>query len=112
VVSGPLTVEVQVAAVSGFLSFVPFQILKRTRQDSREIILRGQRGSAVTHYPVAAFCFARSRFFEVARVFVRLNHVACFIVNANHCIIPNPGLPIGVPKFQAELAAAFLQIGR
>jgi hypothetical protein len=25
---------------------------------------------------VAAFCFARSRFFEVARVFVRLDHVA------------------------------------
>ena len=31
VVSGPLTEEAQVAAVSGFLSFVPFQILKRTR---------------------------------------------------------------------------------
>jgi hypothetical protein len=27
VVSGPLTEEAQVAAVSGFLSFVPFQIL-------------------------------------------------------------------------------------
>jgi hypothetical protein len=71
VVSGPLTEEVQVAAVSGFLSFVPFQILKRTRQDSREIILRGQRGSAVTHYPVAAFCFACSRFFEIALALVR-----------------------------------------
>ncbi|PYK18674.1 MAG: hypothetical protein DME56_12760 [Verrucomicrobia bacterium] len=45
-------------------------------------------------------------------MFVRLNHVACFIVNANHCIIPNPGLPIGVPKFEVELAAAFHQIGR
>ena len=28
------------AAVSVFLSFVPFQILKRTRQHGREIILR------------------------------------------------------------------------
>jgi hypothetical protein len=32
--------EAQAAAVSGFLSFVPFQILKWTRQHSREIICR------------------------------------------------------------------------
>jgi hypothetical protein len=38
VVSGPLREEVQVAAVSGFLSFVPFQILKRAKEHSREII--------------------------------------------------------------------------
>ena len=27
------------------------------------------------------------RFFEIARVVVRFNHVACLIVNANHCIV-------------------------
>jgi len=53
VVSGPLTEEAQVAAVSGFLSFVPFQILKRTRQDSREIILRGQRAGEGNRTPVS-----------------------------------------------------------
>src|SRR6267378_3518314 len=53
VVSGPLTEEeAQVASVSGFLSFVPFQILKRTRQDSREIILRGQRAGEGNRIPV------------------------------------------------------------
>jgi hypothetical protein len=38
VVSGPLREEVQVAAVSGFLSFGPFQILRGKKQHSREII--------------------------------------------------------------------------
>jgi hypothetical protein len=38
--------------------------------------------SAVTFHRVAAFCFARSRFFEVVRVVVRFDHVARFIVNA------------------------------
>jgi len=35
---------------------------------------------------VAAFYFTckRSLLFELARVFVRLNHVASFIINANH----------------------------
>ena len=34
---------------------------------------------------VAALCFLlRSPFFEFARVLVRFNHVASFIVNANH----------------------------
>jgi hypothetical protein len=32
---------------------------------------------------VAAFCFPGLRFFELARVLVRLNHVARFNVNAN-----------------------------
>jgi hypothetical protein len=37
---------------------------------------------------VAAFCFApRSPLFEIALVFVRFNHVACVIVNANHFIV-------------------------
>jgi hypothetical protein len=58
VVSGPLTEEAQVAAVSGFLSFVPFQILKRTRQDSREIILRGQRAGEGNRTPVLLAEFA------------------------------------------------------
>jgi hypothetical protein len=30
---------------------------------------------------------ARSPFFDIARVFVRLDHVASFIVNANHGIV-------------------------
>jgi hypothetical protein len=29
----------------------------------------------------------RSPLFELARVLVRLNHVACFIVNANHSMM-------------------------
>ena len=60
VVSGPLTEEAQVAAVSGFLSFVPFQILKRTRQDSREIILRGQRAGEGNRTPVCSLGSCRS----------------------------------------------------
>jgi len=40
--------------------------------------------SAVTVYGVAPFCFAPLPLFEIARVLVRLNHVARFIVNANH----------------------------
>jgi hypothetical protein len=42
---------------------------------------------------VAAFCLARnpkgdrSRLFELARLLVRLNHVARFIGNANHSIV-------------------------
>jgi hypothetical protein len=37
---------------------------------------------------MAAFCFApRSRFFEIAFVFVRFDHVASRIVNANHSIV-------------------------
>ena len=37
------------------------------------------------------FCFvsflrARLPLFEISRVLVRLDHVACFIVNANHSI--------------------------
>ncbi len=28
-----------------------------------------------------------SLFFEIARSLVRLNHVACFIVNANHSVV-------------------------
>jgi len=43
---------------------------------------------------VAAFCFARNpqpdsthHSFEIASVLVRLDHVASFIVNANHGII-------------------------
>jgi hypothetical protein len=44
--------------------------------------------SAVTLHRVAAFCFApRLPLFEVALVLVRLNHVASFIVNANHGIV-------------------------
>jgi hypothetical protein len=39
---------------------------------------------AVTLDRVAAFCFVRSRLFELARVLVRLDHVASFIVNADH----------------------------
>ena len=37
------------AAVSVFLSFVPFQILKRTRQHSREIILCFHRCDCVSN---------------------------------------------------------------
>jgi len=41
--------------------------------------------SAVTLHHVAALCFLlRSPFFEFARVLVRFDHVARFIVNANH----------------------------
>ena len=40
--------------------------------------------SAVTLRRVAAFCFARSRLFELAHVLVRLDYVARVIVNANH----------------------------
>jgi hypothetical protein len=36
---------------------------------------------------VAAFCFARSPRFELARVLVRLDDIASFIVNANHSIM-------------------------
>ena len=36
--SRPLKEEAQAAAVSGFLSFVPFQMLKWTRPYSREVI--------------------------------------------------------------------------
>jgi hypothetical protein len=37
---------------------------------------------------VAAFCFApRSPLFEIARLLVRLDHVARFIVNADHGIM-------------------------
>jgi hypothetical protein len=36
---------------------------------------------------VAAFCFAGSPFFEIALALVRFDHVACFIVNANHGIM-------------------------
>jgi len=40
--------------------------------------------SAVTLYRLAAFCFAsRSPLFELALVLVRLDHVACVIVDAN-----------------------------
>ena len=42
---------------------------------------------AVTLHRVAAFCFTRSRLFEIARVLVRFDHVARFIVNANHSIM-------------------------
>jgi hypothetical protein len=51
---------------------------------------------AVTLHRVAAFCFTRAQrspLSELARVLLRLDHVACFIVNAsgsreilgNHC---------------------------
>jgi hypothetical protein len=43
--------------------------------------------SSVTLHRVAAFCFARSRLFEIARVLVRFNHVASLTVNANHSIM-------------------------
>jgi len=43
--------------------------------------------SAVTLHRVAAFVLLRSRLFEIARLLVRLNHVACFIVNANHSVV-------------------------
>jgi hypothetical protein len=48
--------------------------------------------SAVTLHRLAAFCFAleqasRSRLLEIAFVLVRLDHVACVIVNANHGIM-------------------------
>jgi hypothetical protein len=46
--------EVQVAAVSVFLSFGPFQTLKRTTQRSREIILL-QRGDGQTNVNVRRF---------------------------------------------------------
>jgi hypothetical protein len=36
---------------------------------------------------VAAFCFARSPLLELARVLVRFDHVASFIINANHGIV-------------------------
>jgi hypothetical protein len=44
--SRSLREEAQVAAVSGFLSFVPFQILKWTRQHSREVISIRSKKSA------------------------------------------------------------------
>jgi hypothetical protein len=40
--------------------------------------------SAVTLHRVAAFCFACSRLFEIARVVVRLDDVARVIINANY----------------------------
>jgi hypothetical protein len=39
---------------------------------------------------MAAVCFARSPRFEIALVFVRFNHVARCIVNANHIITDPP----------------------
>lgn len=36
---------------------------------------------------MAAFCFASLAFFELSGVFVRLDHIASFIVNANHGIM-------------------------
>jgi hypothetical protein len=42
--------------------------------------------SAVTLHRVAAFCFTRSPPFEIARVFVRCDHVARSIVNATDSI--------------------------
>jgi hypothetical protein len=41
---------------------------------------------AVTLHRVAAFCFARSTLFEIS-VLVRFDHVASFIVNANHSVM-------------------------
>jgi hypothetical protein len=38
---------------------------------------------------LAAFCFGRSRFFELAHVLVRLNPVARVIENADHDIVVN-----------------------
>jgi hypothetical protein len=45
--------------------------------------------SAVTFQHVAAFCVTcnASPIFELARVLVRLDDVARFIVNANHSIV-------------------------
>ena len=43
------------AAVSGFLSFVPFQILKRTTQDSREIIYEVKKRVRGIEPPCAAW---------------------------------------------------------
>jgi len=42
---------------------------------------------AVTLRRVAAFCFAPLPLFEIARVLMRLNHIASFIVNTNHSIM-------------------------
>jgi hypothetical protein len=36
---------------------------------------------------VAAFCLPRAGLFEIARVLVRLIHIARFIENANHGIM-------------------------
>jgi hypothetical protein len=36
---------------------------------------------------MAAFCLPRSPLFEIAHVLVRFDHVASFIVNADHNII-------------------------
>ena len=43
--------------------------------------------SAVTLQRVAAFCFTRSRLFEVARVLVRLDHVAGYMSGAKPKIL-------------------------
>jgi len=44
---------------------------------------------AEIHYPGPGVVFkkSRQRFFEVAHVFVRFDHVTSVIVNANHCIM-------------------------
>jgi hypothetical protein len=39
------------------------------------------------HPSVSRVCRLCSRFFELARVLVRLDHIACVIVNANHSIM-------------------------
>ena len=51
--SRPMTEEVQAAAASGFLSFVPFQILKRARAHSREIICIRSKKESLTSRPLA-----------------------------------------------------------
>jgi len=44
--------------------------------------------SAVTLHRVAAFCFTQQlRLVEIARVLVRLDHVARCVVNSNHSVM-------------------------
>jgi hypothetical protein len=65
----------------------------RCANDQRFIVLEPKKQAVVHNQPsrftlVAALCFApRSPLFEVARVLVRFNHVASFIVNANHSVM-------------------------
>jgi hypothetical protein len=43
--------------------------------------------SAVTLHRVAAFVSPRSPLFEIANVLVHVDHIARFVVNANHRIV-------------------------
>ena len=79
------------AAVSVFLSFVPFQILKRTRQHSREIIsiaLKNAKFPSITGLgPNRLFLVINGLVSESFLFpFLRRFRLRFFVVNAHHSV--------------------------